>query len=133
MLGQAWLRTSKPTSDKLLDGSGLKDRCVRDSKPRFPLERQRFSKLHRTDDWLDGWKAVTHVSATRLRTHQAAEPLMPMLDPSQYSRQILQCGLMPEPKIRLQVNVAVAAEAEGGRVGEGFQVAVGTGVVEQAF
>jgi hypothetical protein len=43
------------------------------------------------------------------------------------------CGLMLEPKIRLQVNVAVAAEAEGGRVGEGFQVAVCTGVVEQAF
>ena len=42
-------------------------------------------------------------------------------------------GLMPEPKIRLQVNVAVAAEAKGGRVGEGFQVAVCTGVVEQAF
>ena len=42
-------------------------------------------------------------------------------------------GLMPEPKIRLQVNVAVAAEAEGGRVGEGVQVAVCTGVVEQAF
>lgn len=41
--------------------------------------------------------------------------------------------LMPESKIRLQVNVAVAAEAEGGRVGEGFQVAVCTGVVEQAF
>ena len=42
-------------------------------------------------------------------------------------------GLMPEPKIRLEVNVAVAAEAEGGRVGEGFQFAVCTGVVEQAF
>lgn len=42
-------------------------------------------------------------------------------------------GLMPEPKIRLQVNVAVAAEAEGARVGEGFQVAVCTGVVEEAF
>ena len=36
-------------------------------------------------------------------------------------------------KIGLQVNVAVAAEAKGGRVGEGFQVAVCTGVVEQAF
>jgi hypothetical protein len=42
-------------------------------------------------------------------------------------------GLMPEPKIRLQVNVAVAAEAEGARVREGFQVAVCTGVVEEAF
>ena len=42
-------------------------------------------------------------------------------------------GLMPEPKMRLQVNVAGAAEAKGGRVGEGFQVAVCTGVVEQAF
>ena len=42
-------------------------------------------------------------------------------------------GLMREPKIRLQVNVAVAGEAEGARVGEGFQVAVCTGVVEQAF
>ena len=42
-------------------------------------------------------------------------------------------GLMPKPKIRLQVNVAVAAEAEGGRVGEDFQVAVCTGVAEQAF
>ena len=42
-------------------------------------------------------------------------------------------GLMPEPKIRLQVNVAVATEAEGARVGEDFQVAVCTGVVEQAF
>jgi hypothetical protein len=42
-------------------------------------------------------------------------------------------GLMPEPKIRLQVNVAVATEAEGRRVGEDFQVAVCTGVVEQAF
>jgi hypothetical protein len=42
-------------------------------------------------------------------------------------------GLMLEPKIRLQVNVPVAAEAKGGRVGEGFQVAVCTGVVEQAF
>ncbi len=42
-------------------------------------------------------------------------------------------GLMPGPKIRLQVNVAVAAEAKGGRVGEGFQVAVCTGLVEQAF
>ena len=42
-------------------------------------------------------------------------------------------GLMPEPKIRLQVNVAVAAEAEGARVGEGFHVAVCTGVIEEAF
>jgi hypothetical protein len=42
-------------------------------------------------------------------------------------------GLMPEPEIRLQVNVAVATEAEGARVGEDFQVAVCTGVVEQAF
>ena len=41
--------------------------------------------------------------------------------------------LMSERKIRLQVNVAIAAEAEGGRFGEGFQVAVCTGVVEQAF
>ena len=36
-------------------------------------------------------------------------------------------------EIRLQVNVAVAAEAKWGRVGEGFQVGVCTGVVEQAF
>ena len=42
-------------------------------------------------------------------------------------------GLMHEPKIRLQVNIAVATEAEGARVGEDFQVAVCTGVVEQAF
>ena len=42
-------------------------------------------------------------------------------------------GLMPKLKIRLQVNVAVAAEAKGRWVGEGFQVAVCTGVVEQAF
>ena len=41
--------------------------------------------------------------------------------------------LMPEPKIRLQVNVAIAAEAEGQWAGEGFQVAVCTGVVEQTF
>ena len=40
---------------------------------------------------------------------------------------------MPKPKIRLQVNVAVAAEAEGGRAGKDFQVAVCTGVVEEAF
>src|SRR5215468_6397971 len=42
-------------------------------------------------------------------------------------------GLMFKLKIRLQVNVAFAAEAEGGRGGEDFQVAVCTGVVEQAF
>ena len=42
-------------------------------------------------------------------------------------------SLMPEPKIRLQVNVAVATEAEGARVGEDFQVAICTGVIEQAF
>jgi hypothetical protein len=42
-------------------------------------------------------------------------------------------GLVPEPKIRVQVKIAVATEAEGARVGEDFQVAVCTGVVEQAF
>lgn len=42
-------------------------------------------------------------------------------------------ALMSEPKIRLQVNVAVGTEAEGRRVGEDFQVAVCTGAVEQAF
>ena len=40
-------------------------------------------------------------------------------------------GLMFKLKIRLQVNVAVAAEAKGGRVGEDLQVAVCRGVVEQ--
>jgi hypothetical protein len=64
---------------------------------------------------------------------QLDQRMIPMLDPSSTAGRSSNVGLMPESKIRLQVNAAVAAEAEGGRVGEGFQVAVCTGVVEQAF
>ena len=74
---------------------------------------------------------IDHALAEFLRRRLVGQRLFKILSKKV---SLLFAALIPSGyKIRLQVNVAVPAEAEGGRVGEDFQVAVCTDVVEQAF